>query len=564
MSDRYKILLLLVVVSILCSLHLNRNLDTGGDNARYIILARSLLEGKGYRDSHLVGEPYHTAIPFVFPSLLIPVLYFFGYNLLALKVVPFLFGIASIFMAYIVIRNLTNEHIAIRVALLFGICKLFVTRSTVVLSEGPYLFFMLSVLIFFNRYKRDKRWSSINGFFLILFLLLSFFTRTIGIVLLLATLFSLRKNVKKGALVLLLFTLPALLWFFRAYSLKELSTSEYNLPSFFLKDFFNPDLGYMNISDVFHRILNNGISYLKVLAAILVGNEMFLTIGLCFLLVIVYRFAWHLFVRRTIIEYYIIVNFAILLILPCQIRRYLVPILPFIFYYLVSGIAPFMERVEKELSRKSFFWLLFAFALIGSLPFLLIRTSSQEYWGTLVFGRYSVPYFTSLLLIFTLAVISVVLFCSERLRTNMAEFLHNNKRIISIILLLSVIFFNFIAVVSPPYGPQYIGVFREYYEMGQYIKVNTPPDAIIMTIKPNLMHLWTGRKMSWVYPFTKDEQRIKEYIFDRGVDYAIFSPELVTGLDERYLAPVIEKNITVFEEVYSIGKTKLFKIRVDP
>lgn len=570
MSDRYKILLLLVVVSILYSLHLNQNLDTGGDNARYIILARSLIEGKGYKDIGLAGEPHHIKYPFVFPLLLAPLLHFFDYNVLILKLVPFIFALATIICVYLIMLDFGNNKTAMTVALLMGISTAFIKYSTVVLSEVPYTFFTLLAIIFFNRYHREEKWSSKNGFLFILFLFIVFFTRTVGMSLVAASLtffilegnYELRARIKKVCFIGIPSIIFVGLWFLRSFLLKEVSSPGYS--TFFLADPFNADAGYVKFLDLPHRVIDNSITSIRALGAILVSRETFVAVGIVFLTIVIFEFMRRVLFDRSIIEYYLIFYFGILLLNAFKGTRFYIPILPFVFFYFVAGIGTFLKLIEKEILKRKTSLFLISLALMLTLPFLLIHRSSEEYYKNLVFGRYSVPYLVLLLIIFVLFLFSILLLSLRRLRKSVIEVIRSKRKIISLSLIGLVVVFNVVECSSPPYGVQYTGSFKEYYEMGQYIKENTPPDAIIMGLKPHLMHLWTGRKMSWVYPFTKDEQRIKEHIFDRGVDYVIFSPELVIGLDGRYLAPVIEKNITIFEEIYSVGKTKLFKIRVDP
>jgi len=374
--------------------------------------------------------------------------------------------------------------------------------------------------------------------------------------------YELRARIKKLSFIGISSIIFVGLWFLRSFLLKEVSSPGYSAD--FLAHPFNADVRYVKFLDLVHRVIGNSITSIRALGAILVGGETLVAVGIVFLTIVIFEFTRRILFDRSIIEYYLIFYFCALLLTAFKSTRFYIPILPFVFFYFVSGIRTFLQFIEKEILKRKTSLLLILLALMVTFPFLLIHRSSEEYYKNLVFGRYSVPYLVLLLIFFVLFFFSILLLSLRRLRKSAIEVIRSKRKTISLSLIGLVIIFNVVECSSPPYGVQYIGSFEEYYEMGQYIKENTPPDAIIMGLKPHLMHLWTGRKMFWVYPFTKDEQRIKEHIFDRGVDYVIFSPELVIGLDGRYLAPVIEKNITIFEEIYSVGKTKLFKIRVDP
>lgn len=84
-------------------------LYTGGDNATYLCLAKSLLAGDGYKDIYMPEEPPHTQYPPGYPLLLAGIMLFTGDNLFLLKMFSVLLFLGSllIFFAFLKQRGLT-------------------------------------------------------------------------------------------------------------------------------------------------------------------------------------------------------------------------------------------------------------------------------------------------------------------------------------------------------------------------------------------------------------------------------------------------------------------------
>ena len=100
------ILIVLLAVYLVASLlSFNPTLYTGGDNAHYIILARSMLSGKGYRDIYKPEEPLHTLYPFGYPLLLAPVMALFGGSFIAIKLLSLVLGAGSVMVIFLLLRE---------------------------------------------------------------------------------------------------------------------------------------------------------------------------------------------------------------------------------------------------------------------------------------------------------------------------------------------------------------------------------------------------------------------------------------------------------------------------
>jgi 4-amino-4-deoxy-L-arabinose transferase-like glycosyltransferase len=114
---------------------------------------------------------------------------------------------------------------------------------------------------------------------------------------------------------------------------------------------------------------------------------------------------------------------------------------------------------------------------------------------------------------------------------------------------------NLIAAASP--RPEVPEAMEDYQKIAAWFKDQAAAGSIVMSRKPSLFYLWTGRKGA-LFPFTADSRRILRVICDRQVDYIVqdsFSP-----VTERYLMPVLARNGDAFARVYSRNNTHLFHV----
>ncbi|MCD6219249.1 hypothetical protein J7K43_02560, partial [Candidatus Calescamantes bacterium] len=163
------------IISLLYFLSLNSLFYTGGDNAHYLILAKSLSEGKGYRNINMPSSPPETSYPPLFPLILSPLVKLFGFSPLPAKILVTILGLST-FWIFRKIFPPTPLFLHL-IPWIIILNPLILEYSGVILSEIPYLLFSLLCIYFV---KRDN-WNIAT-----VFLILSLFTRLIGISLLCA------------------------------------------------------------------------------------------------------------------------------------------------------------------------------------------------------------------------------------------------------------------------------------------------------------------------------------------------------------------------------------------
>ncbi len=365
-----KEVILFLLIALFYFLSVNSLFYTGGDNAHYLILAKSLSEGKGYSDINIPSHPAETSYPPVFPLLLSPLVKFFGFSPFPPKILIILLALS----AFWILKKISppDSFYARWLPYLVILNPLIMGYSGVILSEIPYLFFSLLSIYWI---KRDN-WN-----IAVLFLVLALFTRLIGISLLTAFIIY---GVRKKKLSFLHWIIPLsllLLWMLRGH---WVGTEGGYMGNLFLVNPYNPGEGYLGLKSLAGRILLNtgayalrdipatfypslfsdiSLEYFRKIYLLLMGIGLTIT-------VFTFRGWWKVFrEKQDIISFYVPVYFAILFLWPWKGSRFLVPIIPFLVYYLYIGI----KNLAGKKILLSFLLFTFAFYLIQDIKLVQER-----------------------------------------------------------------------------------------------------------------------------------------------------------------------------------------------
>lgn len=200
-SPKTGIIAVLVIFSCMAVARWNQLYFFTPDSARYVIMAKSLVNGSGYRQIDTPGEPLYAHRPPGMSLLLSPAALVAPYNILVAKGIVFLTALALLILLYQYIRRLNepvNEPVkahenqstqgvywvALLITILVAINPYTLFFSTIVMSEIPFMACSLGIL-----YLLATRQDQLRKIDLILFtILLVFlpFLRTIGIAMVLA------------------------------------------------------------------------------------------------------------------------------------------------------------------------------------------------------------------------------------------------------------------------------------------------------------------------------------------------------------------------------------------
>jgi 4-amino-4-deoxy-L-arabinose transferase-like glycosyltransferase len=349
-----------IVLYILFSLLLfDPKLFTGGDNAVYINLAQSLVQGKGYRNIGQPGEPGHTQYPPGLPLLLSLVMLIFGKSVIAMKLFIMLCGLAAFYLFSRISLRVFKEKRYLAVAA-YLLVPIFITYNHWILSEIPFLLANLATIYLILRAEEGKKSYYYPAF---LCANLAFFIRTTGIALIAAVLFYLiaRRKFKESLILLVSFLILFFAWQVRNAHYSQ--TGGY-LDQFLAKYFYQPELGRIGIGDFFSRVAHNFFLYFFTI----LPQTLYSTIGARWLLAALGATALGLLVygfilRRkewSIFEFYLIFGLIFLLIWPeiWSSDRFLLPILPILLIYILLGLLQLPAQLRYLLPTLGSFFIL--------------------------------------------------------------------------------------------------------------------------------------------------------------------------------------------------------------
>ncbi len=501
----------MIPIAAMYFLTLNNHWIPSWDSAIYISLAKSLAAGDGYK---YMGFS-HTKYPFVFPLLLSPIPRFFGDNFLLMRLLIVILGICSIYLVYLLSKQLLDKWLAILIMLLTASSHSLLSICTRIFSEIPYLFFSLISIIFIDKYSRDKGYLNRNGLITILFLLLAYFTRSAGISLAAAVLLFLiwkddssidmKLRFKKAGFVGLTFIIFASAWGIRNQLVKEPFLSGTLEGSSYIDLILEPpDKSYPEGTGVKNLFLNipDSISYYGGLIPRMIVQKpprTFLIAKLLALFIILWGFIYCSFKRRGISEYYFSLYIAMYIPWPYrQGERFLVPVIPFIFYYFIIGLKLILKAlglfIRKTLNRE-----------------ILPDTFSKALLSFVVLG----------------------LIC---------YYLNSDIKLIE----------------KQRRNTYYTGEVADFINVIKWLGENTPINSVVVSDRAPWVYLLSGRK-TFSFPRVHDEKKIMESIYKFDTDYVIVSP--VIGYAEKYLKPVIQGNVDRFELVHQNESGLVFRVR---
>lgn len=492
----------MVLGVIILGLVFNPSMFTGGDNAQYITLAKSLLQGE-YRNLAFIGQPLEIEIPPGYPILLTPFLAVFPNSYIPTKLLSF---VAMLFGIWISLLLFDKYKIPKAAGFLFGLALLanpvFNEFSHWTLTEAPY--FALSILgvyLFDKFYDSTKTWNFIIASGVVF---LSMYIRPVAAPLVLGAFIFLLviKQLKRAGIFVLTGIVVYGPWLLRTV----LSRSGDEV-SFYLANFFGRNTGSdAEAPGLFEKIFSNLETYLfRDLPTVFTSisaktGPLFTLIGLVATVLIVIGFIRLIISKKSFLPYYSIIYFGMLLVYNPRFAtfRYLIPIIPImlIAIWVALGIK------KPNLSR---------------------------YRSTIILV------FSALMLL--MSIISYVPVAKA------------NSKILK----------NYLA------GNKYAGlphiVWLRFIEACDWIEQNTPEDASLISRKPRISYILSERSGK-VYEFTQNTSAIMSDIDSVGADYVIV--DRISRTTQAYLIPTIQAYPHRFEMVHRTAEPATFVMKILP
>jgi hypothetical protein len=498
----------LILVGGLCSLLVfDPNLDTNGDNARYIVLGISLIQGQGLSKICMPGAPPDIMVPFGYPLLLAPFLALFPDHYVPLKLLSMLLFLLSLPLLFHIIKGWGGSlWLALGVAVLSAINLNLLDFGHQVMTEIPFLFFSLLGIFALLRSLRCKsaqitRKEKVLLGLSILSLVFAYYIRSVGVVLLVALIsfLILRKRYRLALLAGLAILCLVLPWTLRNQAVADGGSYA---DVFLLKNAYNPALGKITAGDILARMKSNLNTYaifvipqalfpsLSPSAGYRGSSELFYILGLLATLVTLLGFI--LKVRRAIgfLELYIFLFLGVCLLWPQMWSgmRFLIPVVPFLSYYFLVGLWSLAKKLGSKLHPlwgKSLIWLLVTLMIISSFSGLV--GASRGVKG---------------------------------------------------------------------YPPQW----HNYFLVAEWCREHTPQESIFVARKPWLFYL-SARRLVMNYPYTTDTEEMLSFMVRNQVDYVILDGFSWTGTTARYLWPAVAAHRDNFQAVYGLDNPKTWVLK---
>lgn len=170
-------------------------LDLNGDNYNYLLLSKNILDGHGYSTIALDGT-YTPAgwFPPGYPYILAISQFFLGENVESLKMVNGLLFLFSVLLFFFISEKFSkNLFFAFSISTLLALNSGLLRFSTILMSEIPYLFFILLAIYSLLKIDEDNEkttfWKSRWFYLIVLSSIISYYIRGFGITLICAIAF---------------------------------------------------------------------------------------------------------------------------------------------------------------------------------------------------------------------------------------------------------------------------------------------------------------------------------------------------------------------------------------
>jgi hypothetical protein len=516
-SSGRPILVIVGLTLLLYALAVNSSLYYWGDDAHYLIVAEAISSGDGLRDILFPGEPEFTYPAPLFPAVLAPVVGVFGFALIPPKILVLLAAVAAVYWSYRLFRCHVDDRTALAMTVMVAVSPQLVSFSHQVMTEVPYLLISLVALFSVERYAAaSTRWLSATFAVTAAVLLAAILTRSVGFALLAAALAyivvegggdrALRLQ-KAGGIALLC----ALAWL--AVNFSTLGRIPY------VSEFREGAAGQRGTEEarLTERVRENVDGYIDAVPEVVLYHlfeHPSVLVSAALLLCIGVGFAGALLRRRSVIEYYVAVYAALLLAYPPSnpgnLRRYLVPLVPFIVYYFVLGVRHAVQGLRRVAEREP---------------------GPQR--GGLSRGR--LDGLTASLVIGVVAVFSA----ANLVATTRASVLDTRPEM---------------------FDYRRFGEFESHWAMARWARSHTPAHSIVATPQPYAFYFWSRRQVTWppYVPARGGEAAAVRSVRSANVDY--IAVEDADGSEGAPLPAVLARNPDDFVPVYRKGPNAMYRV----
>jgi hypothetical protein len=276
-----------------------------------------------------------------------------------MKLLVVALGLVALYLLYLFYRAVTEDWMAFLVVLFTATSHGILFHSQSILTEIPYLCFSLLALFWIQKQSSEEAWSGRAVAVAVMVIPLAYLTRLIGLSLLLAAVLYLLCDsagkplvrLKRAIIIGSLAAVPAVAWFlYNRWSSAGVGTAywaEYALESVYASQSVIEGTRTL----VLNRVGYNLPKYILHAARVIFFPTPWVSTTVLALplgAMIFGGFLWCALRRRTIVEYYVLLyGCCLLLYVGNHLQRYVVPLIPFIWYYFFTAGARLLASVGK-------------------------------------------------------------------------------------------------------------------------------------------------------------------------------------------------------------------------
>ncbi len=511
----------------ICGLYLltcNEWVEVIGDNIAYIRDAMRLVQGKGVMDSQ-----YGLGVK----TLLMPAVVLFRNSVPALKVTIAVSGFLFPLCTFLVFREFVDNNRALLIALISGAFWLAVRYSNVVTADMPFPVFSLlalwSILQYIRRPGISWGWliaaACAAGW--------AYHVKSPSIYLVIAaTIYlALRKEVKKPLLLVACASVWVLPWVIYLKVHFPESQGYLGMIHQIARGAYIPEgeVGAFWQNFLYYIFKKNPAGYLQNLEYFLLPAEYMYKlpisarwrpVGWIVLILIGIGFV---FGRRPankrplsllrsveVHDWYFLGYVATLFVLPGSPDRYLLPVLPFIVFYIFKGFEGICNRFPDSIPPKK-----------GFMRYLPLERVTAVFQRSVLVRYYPV--------------------------------------LLSCVFLLPSLFADFGFIRDRRMSPGYHQAWKTYYEASVWMRDNTPPQSRVSTRKPGLVWFWSRREANG-YPRVEDPVEILAAL--KKFDYILLDNIPVFPEKLKYIVPAIKTFPERFKVIHTTEAPKTYVIRI--
>ena len=319
---------------------------TGGDDAAYLSLARSLIERHSYTDIWDPALRAHTQYPPIFPIVVALGVLLKLEPAVGMKYMMILISTGAVFASCVWLRRVTTPGVAFLAGFFIAISPEVLVLGQEVLSDPLFwLFSMLALLAWRNtvidKEGRDssERIDTKSVVIATAATLAAYFTRSAGAPLLLAVVvwLALRKQYRAIAIVAAMSAPFILAWWWRGH----IHGGDGYLAPFVAVDPYNPARGTVSIGDLLERAAKNAIAYSSQhLSRLVFGTPRTgLGFGAAFAIAMIY--GWARRIRKpNLADVWLPIYLALVILWPVAWAgaRFLFPVIPLLALYVGETI----------------------------------------------------------------------------------------------------------------------------------------------------------------------------------------------------------------------------------